>query len=242
MARTRSTRPGQSGYSLIEVLVVLAIVGVISIVGVTMLGSKPAGSVRGIMDELEGVLASAHKRAVATGQDVVITTSGDWSVANPAQLMTMTFTGAASSEGFTLAHGVTGGVPDRILREHLHGGVVTTAQAGWWTTALGTGTDINSVHPFDTAGTGFHPTAGSSVLLDNTLNLFQGGATVGTVRISGTNKRFTTTCWIKVVGLTNGLPIPGGPMGVLVVQANGATIYKFYNSGTSTGDGTWRKI
>ena len=231
------------GFSLIELLVVIVIVGVLALVGVTMLGSKPSGSVRGIMDELEGVLATAHKRAVATGQDVVITTNGDWAVPN---FMTMTFTNAASADGFTLAYGVSSSnVPDRILREHLHGGVVTKAQiaaSDWWATAQSTGTDINAVHPFDTAGTGFHPSSGSSILTDDTLNLFYGGTTPHTVLISGTSKRFTTSFWIKVVGLTNGLPIPGGPMGVLVVQANGATIYKFYNSGTRTGDGIWRKI
>ncbi len=234
----RPTSRSVCGYSLIELLVVIVIVGILSIVGVTMLGSKPAGSVRGIMDELEGVLASAHKRAVATGQDVVITTTGDWAVPN---VMTMTFTGASAADGFTLAFGTnSSGTPDKILREHLHGGVVTAAQAGWWTTALGSGTSLDSVEPFNDANTGFQ-VAGASILQNSALNLFRGGATAGTVRISGTNKRFTTTVWIEVVGLTNGLPIPGGPMGALVVQANGATIYKFYNPGKSSG-GTWRRI
>ena len=239
MGPFHTTKRKNGGYSLIEMLVVLAIIGVLGIVGVSMIGNRPSGAVRGILDELEGVLASAHKRAVATGQDVVITTTGDWAVPN---VMTMTFTGAAGNEGFTLAFGSTGGVPDRILREHLHAGVVTAAQTGWWATAQGSTTDINSVHPFDTAGTGFHPATGSSILLDDTLNLFQGGTSVGTVRISGTNKRFTTTCWIKVVGITNGVPIPGGPMGAIVIQANGGTVYKFYNSGTRDGDGIWRKM
>ena len=233
----RPTSPDR-GYSLIELLVVLVIVGILSLVGVTMLGSKPAGSVRGILDELEGVLATAHKHAVATGQDIVITTSGEWAVPN---ILTLTFTGAQGGDGFTMAHGVdSGGTPNSILREHLHGGVVTATQAAWWTTAQGSSASLDSIEPFNDSSTGFQ-VGGGSVLQQSGLNLFQGGSTVGTARISGSNKRFTTTFWIEVVGLTNGLPIPGGPMGAIVVQANGATIYKFYNPGAASG-GTWRRI
>jgi prepilin-type N-terminal cleavage/methylation domain-containing protein len=236
----KATKDPSSGYSLVELLVVLAIVGILSIVSVTMVGNRPAAAVHGILDELEGVLASAHKRAVATGQDVVITTSGEWSVPN---ILTMTFTGASSSEGFTVAHSGPAGAATGILREHMHGGVVTVTNADWWTTAQGTSTNINDVPPFD-AGFQVKDKDGNlqSLLKDGTLNLFQGGAAAHTIRISGTNKRFTTNCWIEVVGLSNGLPIPGGPMGVIVVQANGATIYKFYNSGSRNGDGNWRRI
>jgi len=39
------------------------------------------------------------------------------------------------------------------------------------------------------------------------------------------------------------VPMAGGPMGLLVVQGNGATVYKFYNPGIlGGGDGTWRRI
>jgi prepilin-type N-terminal cleavage/methylation domain-containing protein len=239
-----ATRRPNYGYSLIELIVVLTIVGILSIVGVSMIGNRPSGAVRGILDELEGVLFNAHKRAVATGQDVILTSSGDWAVPN---FMTLTFTGATGGDAWALAHGVSNNIPTGIQREHLHGGVVTVATANWWGLAQGTGananTDLNTVHPFDTTGTAFHPAAGNSILTDDTLNLFKGGVTAGTLRISGTNKRFTTTSYIKVVGLTtNGLPIPGGPMGVLVVQANGATIYKFYTPGIRNGDGTWRRL
>jgi hypothetical protein len=34
----------------------------------------------------------------------------------------------------------------------------------------------------------------------------------------------------------------GSPMGLIVVLANGATIYKFYNPGVLEGNGKWRKI
>jgi len=228
------------GFTLIEMLVVLAIVGILSIVGVLMIGNRPSGSVRAIMDELEGVLAAAHKRAMATGQDVVITTTGEWSVPN---VLRLTYTGATGGDNFSLAHSEANGIPVGILREHMHAGVVTVTNAGWWATARGASANIANVAPFNSATSGFQ-VGGTSILDDNTLNLFQGGAgQVTAARISGANKRFTTTCWIEIVGLSEGNPIPGGPMGVLVVQANGATIYKFYNPGSiNGGDGTWRRI
>jgi len=40
----------------------------------------------------------------------------------------------------------------------------------------------------------------------------------------------------------NGLVLAGGAMGLLVVQANGNSIYKFYNPGVLHGDGKWRRI
>lgn len=230
-----STRSAHSGFSLIELLVVMVIVTILAIVGVQMVGNRSAGSLRTVLDELEGVIASAHQRAVATGQDVIITTSGDWDVPN---FLRMTYTGATPAESFELAHRTTGGVATTILREHMHAGVVTVANAGWWAAARPGSTDINTVAPFSDVASGF-----SGILADNTLNLFKGGATTGTVRISGSNKRFTTAFWIEVVGIRDGVPIAGGPMGLLVVQPNGASIYKFYNPGIANGgDGTWRRI
>jgi prepilin-type N-terminal cleavage/methylation domain-containing protein len=231
------------GYSLIELLVVLAIVGILVTVGVTMIGNRPAGAVRQTMDELEGTLMGAQKAAVATGQDIMLVSTGEWDAANPLILAygsaslgsaAILTNGKMTSESFRLA--VAGGGVG-LRREHLHAGVVTAATAGWWTTAKSGGNaDIVSVAPFNDANSGF-----KDVLTANP-NLFQGGtAANGTVRISGTNKRFTTTFWIAVVGVSNGQPIVGGPMGLLVVQANGASVYKFYNPGIASG-GTWRRM
>jgi prepilin-type N-terminal cleavage/methylation domain-containing protein len=244
---------GRSGYSMIELLVVLFIIGTLAVVGVTMLRYRTEDSLRTVMDELEGTLASAHKFAVATGQDVLIATSGEWSATNPLVLSyggagtaaspttssTILTNGATSSQTFRV--GVVG---SSLIQEHRHAEVVTGDHAGDWATALNGGKDITSVPPFNDATTGFQgimtaPAVANAAWVGN---LFQGNATTS-VRISGSNLRFANTFWIEVVGTRGGAPVPGGPMGLLVVLANGATIFKFYNPGTLSGsNGTWRRI
>jgi len=236
-----TSHPGRSrGYSLIELLLVLVIIGTISVVGVLKLRSRSAGSVREVMDELEGTLLAAQKSSVATGQDVLLVTQGDWSPANPmimaygsATLSTATIlsNGQTTANSFRLAVNAAGG----LGREHMNAAVVTQANAGWWGTAETGTANITSVAPFNDATTGFQG------ILASQPNLFQGGTAVSSARISGDNKRFTTTFWIQVVGISAGAPVAGGPVGLLVVQGNGASIYKFYNPGASSG-GTWRRM
>jgi hypothetical protein len=36
--------------------------------------------------------------------------------------------------------------------------------------------------------------------------------------------------------------LPGSPMGLIVVLANGSSVYKFYNPGAREGDGQWRRL
>jgi len=249
---------------MIELLTVLVIVGILAMVGVFMLGNRRSGSVRAVMDELEGTLSGAHQLAVATGRDVLIVTHGDWGGGGTPLLMA--YGNAASGAATILADGQTNSEAFRVAltqngelrREHLSAGIVTVGHGTWWATALGTSTNLDNVAPFNDASSGFKtvdipedlttdpptpPVPGHSILQEDSQNLFKGGTTMGVVRVSGANKRFTTTFWIKVVSLSNGLPTPGGSMGVLVVQGNGAQVYRFYNPGTlDGGDGTWRRI
>ena len=227
--------PGEkcsAGFSLIELLVVLVIVGALASVGVYTLGNRSASAVRQVLDELEGTLLSAQKLAVATGQDVLVATQGEWSATTP---LALSFGNATLGGPAILLNGQTD--PASFLfttggREFMSTAVVTATNPGWW----GTGnTDINTVAPFNDPNSGFQG------LLTTYPNLFQGGAVASSARISGINKRFTTTFWIEVVAFRGGGPVAGGPMGLLVVQANGASIYKFYNPGVASG-GAWRRM
>jgi len=237
---SRSSR----GYSLVELLTVLAIVGILAMVGVAMIGDRSASSVRSVMDDLEGAIAGAHKFTASSGTDVLIATRGDWAAANPlilaygsANITTTTAeiltNGANRSESFRVDVRGTG-----LAADHQRAGIVTQANAAWWGSAATGSQDLSSVPPFSDSSSGFAP-----VLASGANNLFQGGTTANALRISGANKRFTSTFYIQVVSLHNGMPVTGGPMGLLVGLANGATIYKFYNPGVlSGGTGAWRKL
>lgn len=236
-----------NGYSVIELLVVLAIVGILSIAGITMLGNRSAGSVRGLLDELEGSLNGAQKLSVATGQDVLIVTQGEWTNAGNPLIMARGVVTPVSTPATILAAGQTAPESFRVAlsaaaglsREHANAGI-SVLGSPWWDNAKGTNEDIMTVAPFSAAPVPPGFMGGFSTALVDANKLFKVG--VNTVRISGGNKRFTSTFWIPVVALTNGNALPGGPMGLILVQNNGATIFKFYNPGMRNGDGKWRRI
>lgn len=257
------------GYTLIELLVILTIVGILAVVGVTMLvGNRGSASVRAVMDELEGALISAQRMAVATGQDVTIATQGDWTVGSSPMILAMTSqqkvapadiitNGLIDPSSFKLACSQSSGKVTATLGNHAYAGVVSALQPTWWTIALqapsgGTANpDPKDIEPFKSMGA-FQASGGGCILTASGDNLFQGGAAAGTpsataptpgvLTISGSSRRFTSTAFIEVVGLRGGISYPGAPMGILVVLANGSTVYKFYNPGTAAGDGKWRKI
>lgn len=248
--------PNQRGYSLIELLMVLVILSILSIAGVVYLGNRPSTGVRAILDELEGSLVEAQRLAIATGRDVTLATDGNWTAATPAVLVRGDSTILAAEWANILAAAQGTWPPAKgtmndtqlnslgiafrlgtssngaLTREHMNAAIAI--DPAWWGTAQGDNEDINKVTPF-LATTGFN-----GQLVDANL-LFKNAADT-TLSLSGTSKRFNQTLWIPVVGLSAGLPVPGGPMGVIFVQASGGSIYKFYNPGTRQGDGKWRRI
>ncbi len=235
----------EKGYSIIELVLVIAIIGILSIAGISMLGNRTGGSVRGVLDEIEGSLMEAHKLAVATGQDVLIVTQGEWNTANPL-IMARGVVTPASTPATILADGQTATESFRVAvaggalsREHAGAGISVLGST-WWDNAKGTNEDIMTVAPFSSPPVPPGFMGGFSTALVDANKLFT--VATNSVRISGGNKRFNSTFWIPVVGLNNGNAIPGGPMGVILVQNNGATIFKFYNPGVRNGDGKWRRI
>lgn len=254
-----------NGYSLIELLVILSIVGILAVAGVTMLqGNRASGSVRTVMDDVEGTLMAGQKLAAATGQDVLMASQGEWEASDHALILAM-----SSAAGMTPDKVVAAGVQDPasfkvgiiwhngtaagLMREHLHAGIATQAHAGsWWATAAKAmpdgrqNEDPSTIEPFKST------TAFGDLLSGKDTNLFQGvtatsdfskgSQTPGTLVVSGTSKRFMNGRVILVVGLRGGFSFPGAPMGILAVLPNGSTVYKFYNPGVAEGDGKWRKM
>jgi prepilin-type N-terminal cleavage/methylation domain-containing protein len=253
------------GYSLIEILVVLAIIGVLTVVGATMLGNRQAAAVRGLLDELEGALNNARSAASSSSRDVAIETWGTWNTGFPNSMAmafgdaSLTPTAASPVENLqptalkllqslapdgTIAYSQSVVVPFHFLAADVSQARARVALAGsgdWLAAMAATGSgaanqDITTLDPFKTN----EPMSG---LVVDANNLFLAGGGLNTVMISGMSQRFTSTFIIQVVGTSpNNGPMPGSPMGLLVVLPNGGSIYKFYNPGVREGDGHWRRI
>ncbi len=69
-------RSDQSGYSLIELLVVLAIIGILVGVGLNFSISRPATAVRGVTNDVYGLIQAAQNLARNSGRNVALQTSG----------------------------------------------------------------------------------------------------------------------------------------------------------------------
>jgi len=123
---------------------------------------------------------------------------------------------------------------------HRKAGIVVygSDNSGNWENAIGDSVPIESVTPF-ASGAEF-----SSVLVDtNNFCKVQTDGEVSSVIINGYTKRFNKTVFIKIVTInSNGSAVAGGPMGLIALPANSASVFKFYNPGTQNGDGQWRRI
>jgi len=252
---SRSTPRGASGFSLIELLVVLAIVAILGVAGASVIGNRGGNSVRVVLDEMEGAIMDAHKYAASTGQDVAIVTWGAWDPTATAPATLLMARGAASQNSTaiqTVANNMLAKPPvmpttdpaksvaplfvPTLGRDYMNVGVVVTGSP-FWTNAMQTTSDgkknddLTTVAPFTTE---------ASFQAAIATNLFTGALNQTT--ISGANKRFNNSFTIQVVSTAGGFAVPGGAMGVIVVLNNGATVYKFYNSGVRNGDGRWRRI
>jgi Tfp pilus assembly protein FimT len=240
---------------------VLAILGILSVVAVSMISNRRGAAVRALMDELEGALSNGRNEAVATSRDVALDCWGDWTAATPA---VVAFGDASLTDAQiqTFANDLLGGTLPPVATQysgtvvapfHFLPNDVTQSRArvvvvgsGDWATAYGanpTKLNITNVPPF---------TAGGSMngILVDANNFFNPNPATpstppGIIRqtVSGISQCFTTTYFIEIVGTSpSGGPIPGCPMGLLVMLAGGSSIYRFYNPGTLEGDGKWRRI
>ena len=250
-----------SGFTLIELLVVVTILGILAVVGVNMIGNRRAAAVRSLMDEIEGGLNNARQAAAATGKDQAVDCWGTWnSTTSP---MVIAYGNANQADGSVepdsaiqtdannqLSGTVTAGssvvvafhyLPNDAI--HSRARIVVSGSQDWATAMTATSggkanTDITGLDPF-LAGDAMNALSGSVATGTPTFT----GSLLRCTTISGTSQRFTSSMFIEIVGTSpdNG-PLPGGPMGLLVVLNNGATVYKFYNPGVLEGNGQWRKL
>jgi prepilin-type N-terminal cleavage/methylation domain-containing protein len=261
----------QAGFSLLELLVVIAIVAILAVGGSYMLGAKQSGAVRALMDELEGSIVNAHQSALSSSRDTALACWGGWSKDNPMRIAfgdarILTQSSAGASNYIAIASAVLAGSPPidgkpavsesdvplsqqqtvTLAFQFTHtdtlyqkAGILTDANSGDWAIAQGKSDDIASVVPFSDSSSAF-----SSILNTGTNNFCKGMSdSLTQISINGTTKRFTRSVFIRVITMTaKGEPLADGPMGVIVLLENSASVFKFYNPGTISGDGKWRRI
>lgn len=242
-----------SGFTLIELLVVVTIFGILALVGVSTLGNRRAAAVRSLLDEVEGALNNARQAATATGRDQALMCWGTWTSANP---MVIAYGNASLSDGAiqtdannqlagTVVAGSSVGVAFHYLANDpilSRARIVVSGSTDWATAMTATGgrtnADITGLHPF-LAGDPMNTLSGSVASGTPTFT----GSLLRCATISGSSQRFMAPMFIEIVGTSpDGGPLPGGPMGLLVVLGNGSTVYKFYNPGVLEGNGQWRKL
>jgi len=252
-----------------ELLTVLAIMAILAAGGSLMMGNRQSGAVRAILDELEGAISNSQQAAMATGRDVALVSWGPWEGLRIAYGdATLTLDDDKGTNFITIGESVLKGIlptvenhiitdtekfPLEIQQTVVVGfhrsasdavqrkACIVTADAldsEKWTIAKGDkNQDINTVVPFTTPEM-------QGVLGDSTKEFCRGEInSVSQVLVNGSTKRFNKTVFIKVVTTGNGgQALPNGPMGLIVLMENSASIFKFYNPGAEGGDGKWRRI
>lgn len=226
------------GYSLIELLVVMVIITVLAFVAVMMIGDRRANAVRSVMDEIEGVLYNAQKASFASSRDIYVSTNGAWMDetlvmdARPLVVPDPLPVGWPSMAYLTPGNDANRvGAPSEVFRSHflrdrdhqsaavaVNGGVT----AGWYAAALGSCAALETVSPVS-GQPDFVAAIGNPI--------FNGGRQ--DVVISGLSKRFTTGFCVIVVGISQGVPVEDGSIGVLVVPRNSSIVYKYYKADKS---------
>jgi type II secretory pathway pseudopilin PulG len=248
-----------------ELLAALAIVSILTVGGAMALRGRQSLAARALLDELEGAFANAHQAAVAGSRDVAVACWGSWGKDAPMRIAhgdAGILARASGQANFVkIAEAVLEGNPPTPSRPAIaetdvpladqqtvavpfrysprdsaqrKAGIVPD-RSDAWERAMGGSQDVLTVPPF---------TGEFAGALDAGNNFCKGSPIdVSCVAISGYTKRFTKTVFVKVVTIdSDGGAVAGGPMGLLVLLENGATVFKFYNPGSKNGDGKWRRI
>jgi Tfp pilus assembly protein FimT len=256
----------------VELLVILAIVAILAIGSSLMLGNKQSGSVRALLDELEGTISNAHQAAIATGRDIALVSWGIWKApdetGNPTNPLRIAFgdasltQGAGSSTNFIrIGNAILSGNPPSENNSILADGEIpveteqTVAVPFYYSPSDSVQKKacivVEGDSRWDTAKGDKNKDIGEidivipmNEILQSENNFCQGdNKDISQVYISGRTKRFSKSVFIKVVGLgSNGRALANGPMGLIVLLENSATVFKFYNSGADNGGGEWRRI
>jgi len=204
-----STRRLGRGFSLIELLVVMAILGVLALVAVTYRMDRMGPAVKGAMQEINGALSDARTLARSSGQTISLTPSGTGTTAR------LTYSTTPIGE-FDLAADAS--AANYCLVDFSGTGNPTSSALTSLRTAIGSA--LGGVDVFPTAAWQVNAFNCSPVLQFNT------------------NGAANHAAFVAVVGQRNGLMMPDGPIGILLISASG-NIYRYYRASDTS---SWTRL
>ncbi|HTL99214.1 MAG TPA: prepilin-type N-terminal cleavage/methylation domain-containing protein [Holophagaceae bacterium] len=232
-------RSRQAGLTLIELLVVLAIVGILVGVGLDFSISRPSTAVRGVTNDVYGLLQAAQNLARNSGRNVALQTSGT----EPGSTLKLEYgffvQNADGSDDLTKGPGTTTANPvmgslviDTALSRYAQ---VGDAASGQFSTASpspapGSDTILKTIEP-------------SSFWSSTSNNLFTGGVSPVSPATAyfKSDGRPSVDFYVPIVGTRSGTVGTDLPVGlILASQTNG--LLAFIKTKSSDSTKPWQRL
>jgi prepilin-type N-terminal cleavage/methylation domain-containing protein len=226
-----------TGYTLIELLVVLVIVGILAIAGAAWTLNRPTTAVRGVTNDVYGLIRAAQTLARNSGRNVALQTQGT----EPGRTLTLSYGFfAQKSDGtddFTKGPGSTSSNPvmgaltiDLSLSRYAQVGDATTGQFA--------AIMPNPAPQNDTVLKTLEP---SSFWTDSTKNLFQGGSAPSNTFYFLPDGTPNADFYIPITGVRSGVISSGLPVGlILASQKDG--LLAFLKSQSNSTNSPWSRL
>ncbi len=226
-----------TGYTLIELLVVLAIMGILAIAGAAWTMNRPTTAVRGVTNDVYGLLRAAQTLAHNSGRNVALQTVGT----EPGKTLSLAYGFFAQKSdgtddfskgpGSTSANPVMGAMGiDPTLSRYAQVGDATTGQFG-------------SILP--------NPSPGSDTILktletssfwgDSANNLFQGGGTPSNVFYFQPDGTPNADFYVPIVGVRSGVVSSDLPVGLILASRNNGLLV-FLKSKSNDSTAPWSRL